>query len=121
MATARTSLAKGDRQMATWLHLMRCCSVLALAAVPLAASAQTGDMLPQPGATTTQPDASAVVAATANDGELTDEILVTARKRSERMIDVPETISAFSEAALERAGINNIDKLGQAVPNVVLS
>lgn len=108
--------------MTTGLHLMRCCSALALAAAPLAASAQTGDSTPQPGSTTTQSDApAAVVAATANEGELTDEILVTARKRSERMIDVPETISAFSEAALERAGISNLDKLGQAVPNVVLS
>ena len=49
------------------------------------------------------------------------DIVVTARKRSERMIDVPETISAFSDASLQKAGITNIDKLGQAVPNVVLN
>jgi iron complex outermembrane receptor protein len=49
------------------------------------------------------------------------EIVVTARKRSERLIDVPETIQAFSEASLEKAGISNMDKLGQAIPNVVLN
>ena len=49
------------------------------------------------------------------------DIVVTARKRNERLIDVPETISAFSESSLQKAGINNIDKLGQAVPNVVLN
>ncbi|MDK2760449.1 MAG: TonB-dependent receptor [Sphingopyxis sp.] len=49
------------------------------------------------------------------------DIVVTARKRNERMIDVPETISAFSDASLQKAGINNLDKLGQAVPNIVLN
>lgn len=61
-------------------------------------------------------------AAAASDSEaIAGEIVVTARKRNERMIDVPETISAFSDASLAKAGINNIDKLGQSVPNVVLS
>ena len=55
---------------------------------------------------------------TENEGS---EILVTARKRSERLIDVPETIAAFSDEALEKAGISNLDKLGQVVPNVVLN
>lgn len=49
------------------------------------------------------------------------EIVVTARKRDERLIDVPETISALSEDALQKAGINDLDTLGQAVPNVVLN
>ena len=51
----------------------------------------------------------------------TGEIVITARRRSERLIDVPETITAFSEATLEQAGIRNIDDLGQALPNVVLN
>lgn len=50
-----------------------------------------------------------------------DEIIVTARKRPERLIDIPETISAFSAASLEEAGIDSIDKLGQSVPNIVLN
>ncbi len=79
-----------------------------LAALPLtltSATAQTGS------------------GSTASDStdNLAGEIVVTARKRSERMIDVPETISAFSEASLQKAGITNLDKLGQAVPNVVLN
>lgn len=64
---------------------------------------------------------NAGTAADSGDDSLSGDIVVTARKRSERMIDVPETISAFSDASLERAGITNIDKLGQAVPNVVLN
>lgn len=79
-----------------------------LAALPLtltSATAQTG---------------SGSTASNSTDN-LAGEIVVTARKRSERMIDVPETISAFSEASLQKAGITNLDKLGQAVPNVVLN
>lgn len=48
-------------------------------------------------------------------------IIVSARKRDERLIDVPETITAFSEDSLNKAGIVNIDKLGQVLPNVVLA
>ena len=50
-----------------------------------------------------------------------DSITVTARKRAESITDVPETISAFSEDALKKGSIINIDKLGLSVPNVVLS
>ena len=59
--------------------------------------------------------------AQAEGDALMEAIVVTARKRSERLIHVPETISAFSEAALERAGIKNLDTLGQSLPNTVLS
>ena len=65
-------------------------------------------------------DAGGAAAGETADSQFGD-IVVTARKRSERMIDVPETISAFSDASLQKAGITNIDKLGQAVPNVVLN
>lgn len=50
-----------------------------------------------------------------------DEILVTARKRTESLQDVPETIAAFSSAALREGGINNVNDLGRQLPNVVLN
>lgn len=50
-----------------------------------------------------------------------EEIVVTARKRSEVISDVPTTITAFSERAIERAGIKNIDDLGRMLPNVILN
>ena len=49
------------------------------------------------------------------------EIIVTARKRSERLSDVPETITAFSSEALTKAGIANVDDIGRQLPNVVLN
>ncbi len=48
-------------------------------------------------------------------------ILVTARKRSETLIEVPETVTAFSQETLERAKIEDIDDIGLAVPNLQLS
>ena len=50
-----------------------------------------------------------------------DEIVVTARKRSEVITDVPATITAFSARAMDRAGIKNLDDLGRALPNVILN
>ena len=75
-----------------------CCAAIAFASSGSSAFAQSGERV-----------ASA------------DTIIVTARKRAESITDVPETISAFSEDALKKGGIVNIDKLGQSVPNVVLS
>ncbi|MEZ5656850.1 MAG: TonB-dependent receptor [Sphingobium sp.] len=49
------------------------------------------------------------------------EIVVTARKKSERLMDVPETITAFSAETLEKAGIKNVDDIGRSLPNVVLN
>lgn len=49
------------------------------------------------------------------------EILVTARKRTESLSDIPETITAFTSEALEQAGIKNIDDIGRSLPNVVLN
>lgn len=49
------------------------------------------------------------------------EIVVTARKRSERLQDVPETITAFSSESLVKAGIKNVDDIGRALPNIVLN
>lgn len=60
-------------------------------------------------------------ASESNAAATTDEILVTARKRTESLSDIPETITAFSTQALEKAGIKNLDDIGRSLPNVVLN
>lgn len=55
------------------------------------------------------------------DGPSAGDILVTARKRSERLRDVPETITAFSSVALTKAGISDVNDIGRQLPNVVLN
>ncbi len=57
-------------------------------------------------------------AATSDDGSATDEIVVIARKREERLVDVPIAVSALSTAQLEKMGANDISGVQGAVPNV---
>jgi iron complex outermembrane recepter protein len=47
-----------------------------------------------------------------------EEIVVTAQKREERLIDVPMSISALSGETVENAGMQNIIDLSYAVPNL---
>lgn len=47
-----------------------------------------------------------------------EEIVVTARKREERLQDTPIAISAFSAEGLEQRAINTVTELGDFAPNV---
>jgi iron complex outermembrane recepter protein len=47
-----------------------------------------------------------------------EEIVVTAQKREERLIDVPMAITALSGETVENAGMQNIIDLSYAVPNL---
>jgi iron complex outermembrane recepter protein len=49
-----------------------------------------------------------------------DEIIVTARRRDERLIDVPVAITAYSGDALTKAGAIDITDVGQTTPNTTL-
>ncbi|MES2441635.1 MAG: TonB-dependent receptor [Pseudomonadota bacterium] len=54
-------------------------------------------------------------AATADEG---GEIVVTARRREERLIDVPGAVTAFSGDALEKQGAIDITDISNVTPNV---
>jgi len=56
--------------------------------------------------------------ASADTGD--NEIIVTARRRDERLIDVPVAITAYSGEALEKAGAIDITDIGQTTPNTTL-
>jgi iron complex outermembrane recepter protein len=49
---------------------------------------------------------------------LTDEIVVTAQKREENILDVPISIAAFSGEALDAKGIGDAKTLAQSIPGV---
>ncbi|MDN3640941.1 TonB-dependent receptor [Simiduia curdlanivorans] len=51
---------------------------------------------------------------------LLEEIVVTARKRSETLQDIPMAISALSEQSLERNAINNLADLQAQVPSLTV-
>jgi iron complex outermembrane recepter protein len=50
-----------------------------------------------------------------------DEIVVMARKRSERLIEIPETISVLTADQIERSGIASLNDVGRQTPNIVLN
>lgn len=54
---------------------------------------------------------------TATEG---NTIIVTARRREERLVDVPIAVSSFSGEQLERRGALDLTDIGQIVPNVTL-
>jgi iron complex outermembrane recepter protein len=47
-----------------------------------------------------------------------EDIVVTAQKREERLQDTPIAISAFSAAAMEKAGVTNVQQVSEMAPNV---
>lgn len=63
-----------------------------------------------------QVQAQSVGAAEAEDGT----IIVTARRREEALQDVPMAITAFSSAALENRGVENISEIAQSAPSVTI-
>ncbi|MHB9878049.1 TonB-dependent receptor [Pacificimonas sp. ICDLI1SI03] len=50
----------------------------------------------------------------------TDVIVVTARRRSERLLDVPLSLTSISGAQLQQRGVQELTELSQSVPNVTL-
>ncbi|ATE66507.1 TonB-dependent receptor [Rhizorhabdus dicambivorans] len=64
--------------------------------------------------------AQAQTAAPATDPAIStiDDIVVTARRRNERLQEVPLAVSAVSAAALERANIQNVAQLSRLVPSL---
>lgn len=50
-----------------------------------------------------------------------EEIVVTARKRDESLQQVPLTVTAFSEADIERAGLNSLENISDFSPGLLYS
>ena len=61
------------------------------------------------------PDAAPADALAGTEGEASD-IIVTAQKRAERLIDVPIAIQAFQGEALEQSGTNTLTQLVDFIP-----
>ena len=63
---------------------------------------------------------SSPATAKADDGEKVEVVTVTARRREELIQDVPGAVTAFSGAALEKAGIPDVTGLADLIPNTTL-
>jgi iron complex outermembrane receptor protein len=64
---------------------------------------------------------SATASATQSQVDETSEIVVTARRREERLIDVPASVSALGEAVLDRAQVQTVSDIGTIVPNIQIN
>lgn len=53
-----------------------------------------------------------------SDENMGGEILVTARKRPERLLDVPASVTAIGEADLGKQNITNVTELSRSVPGI---
>ena len=68
------------------------------------------------GVTVALPTLAATTSATATSA--VEEVVVTARRREERLVDVPVSANAISGAALQRQAITDMTQLGTLVPQV---
>jgi iron complex outermembrane receptor protein len=81
--------------------------VCAVAIYPIASFA---DPAPQPAPASAEAEAG-------SGGEL-NEVVITARKRNERLIDVPVAVVALDSKALEEQGVYSLNDLAQATPGL---
>src|SRR5690606_22896730 len=54
-------------------------------------------------------------------GGFIDEVVITARKREESLIDVPVAVTAFGARDIERYGAADLTKIGQMAPQVSIN
>lgn len=50
-----------------------------------------------------------------------EEVVVTSRKREESLMEVPESLTAFSSDMVEKANIDGLSDIGMQVPNLYMS
>ena len=57
----------------------------------------------------------------AQQDSLLEEIIVTARKREENVLEIPESLTTFTGNMVESANINGLEDIGLLVPNLWMS
>ncbi len=67
------------------------------------------------------PVADTTAAATAPADDLNGDIVVTAQRREERLVDVPISVTAVNEAALDRAQVRTVSDIATVVPNIQIN
>jgi iron complex outermembrane receptor protein len=66
-------------------------------------------------------NASSSAAQTDENGNALEEIIVTARRRSELLQDVPQTVTAVTPAELQKLNLQNLQDLSGIVPSLQIS
>jgi len=92
-----------------------------LVAVPGARAQATGGVEASPGAETAAPALNRSAEDDSTDAGSSVDIVVTAQRREERLVDVPISITALSGERLEQAGITTPQQLSQVTPGFFYS
>jgi len=82
-------------------------------------AAKTVSMLADPPPAPT-PESAPQASSDEKSGKL-EEIIVTARRTSERLIDVPVAVTALSAQTLERAHVSDLSQIAQLTPNLIVA
>ncbi|GGD79679.1 TonB-dependent receptor [Croceicoccus mobilis] len=99
------------------LRLSTACKLILSTGTVFAATA----FAPQAMAQDSDIDADAVAQPNVADaGDGVEEIVVTARRREERLIDVPISLTAIGGEALSKQGTQSLEQVGEQVPNLTL-
>ncbi|GAA4771766.1 TonB-dependent receptor [Stakelama sediminis] len=100
-------------------YLMASAAILAISALPAyAQSTDTNSKSTTQTGAERQAQQQADVAASVDQGD--NEIIVTARRRAETLLDVPIAVTAYTGAALQQAGALDVTDLSETTPNVTL-
>jgi len=94
-------------------------SLLAISWTVGAAAETPGTDAPTPSVATPAAPPAPATSAPAPDLEL-NEIIVTAQRRTERLVDVPISIATLSHEEIERAGATSLESLNKLIPGVYL-
>ena len=107
----------------SWMIGLVTCALFIFAASSVRADEMDEPMAPA-GAAAIETDPQAVETdpqgETAGARRGIEEITVTARRREESLLEVPESISAFSDVQIDRANISGLSDIGLLVPNMYI-
>lgn len=73
-----------------------------------------------PNGNASQPPVASAAALPSQSAIDTEEIIVTAQRRDERLVDVPISVTAISPAQLQLAGPESLENLTKAIPGVYM-
>jgi len=65
--------------------------------------------------------ADSAAAADPAQGDTVDEVVVTAQRREERLIDVPVSVSAIGSEALDKARVADVSGIANYIPNIQIN
>ena len=101
----------------SWVIGLVTCALLIFAASSVWADEMDEPMAPAGAAAVeTEPQSEPTAASRAR----IEEITVTARKREENLLEIPESVSAFTNVQINRANISGLSDIGLLVPNLYI-